>query len=265
MSPTGPADDLEARVRRYYRTVSRYIDREHVHEDSRAFWRRMARTADDAGVLELGCGTGRITSVLAEGARPVVGVDLSPEMLERARARLAPRPGVHLLRADMRRLPLAGDFGLVTAASDPFAHLERDEDRERSLCEAARVLAADGRFVLELHWLDPDHLAAAGRPGGFERTRSLGPDGEELRIRETWHCDEETRRCTARYEYVRGGRVVDEASFRARLWSVDEVRRRLAGAGLRVRSLWGDFDRTPFDPASSARLLVEAEPRRPGP
>src|SRR4051812_14455968 len=70
------------------------------------FWKTMA--AQSAGrVLELGCGTGRITLPLARSGAHVVGIDRSAPMLDRARRRLkrARLPHVHLVRSDIRMLP----------------------------------------------------------------------------------------------------------------------------------------------------------------
>src|SRR5437763_5109381 len=39
-------------------------------------------------VLEIGCGLGRLTAELAKGHRQIMGIDLSPEMIERARQRV---------------------------------------------------------------------------------------------------------------------------------------------------------------------------------
>lgn len=102
-------------------------------------------------VLDLGCGPGVSALALAEALPPgseVVGVDLSPEMVARARAQLAARSpllrGVHFLRADACRLPLrAGSFDLVTGHS--FLYLV--PDRQSALREARRVLASDGALV----------------------------------------------------------------------------------------------------------------------
>ena len=58
-----------------------------------AFWRRLA---DEAGgpVLELGCGTGRVLVPVARAGVPVVGVDLSAPMLDRARRRIRCARGI---------------------------------------------------------------------------------------------------------------------------------------------------------------------------
>src|SRR6185503_9649320 len=99
-------------------------------------------------VLEIGAGSGRATALLAAGgADLVVALDLSPDMLARARAALAGLANVRLLRADMRALPLRGAFDLVVAANDPFSHLTAAADRQRALAAAADLLAPDGALV----------------------------------------------------------------------------------------------------------------------
>lgn len=248
---------LRARIRDYYRTVSRYIDRERLDRTDRDFWSSLVRDFRCRAVLELGCGTGRITRVLADAAPLVVGVDISPEMLERARKRVGDRPGVHLVRGDMRTLRLDRAFDRVVAANDPFAHLISDGDRDRAVATAARHLAPGGRFVLEGHWLTPDEMRRAELPSGLRRVRTPVAD-EKLRIREVWRCRKETRRCRARYEYVRGDGTVESAEFEARLWTTDELVERLERSGLELDGLWGGFDHRPFRPERAARILARA-------
>src|SRR4029077_12470948 len=69
------------------------------------FYRDAARDFGDP-ILELGCGTGRITMALAEAGKRVTGLDISERMLERAgKKRLAlyteERERVHLVQGDM--------------------------------------------------------------------------------------------------------------------------------------------------------------------
>lgn len=259
-APGSRNDSLRRQVRSYYRTVSRYIEKELLGRDDRKFWEDIARRVGGAPVLELGCGTGRVTETLAEESGRVVAVDLSPEMLERARRRLGARSDVHLVLADMRTLRLARSFQLVVAANDPFTHLLEDPDRRRALDTVARHMDSDGgRFVLDAYWLSEEKLEEAASPAGFGRERTVDASGEELRIREHWRCDAETRRCTVRYEYLEADGNRSRASFRGRLWSLEEMHRALDEAGLRVRSLWGDFECNAFEPEEASHLIVEAE------
>src|SRR5512133_681789 len=83
------------------------------------FWQDMARRAGGP-VLELGCGTGRVSFPVARTGIETVGVDRSEQMLERARghlrrSRAGNRP--RFVRADIRALPFAGRsaFALVMA------------------------------------------------------------------------------------------------------------------------------------------------------
>ena len=114
-----------------------------------ANWEEVADTlvaeGDLAGrrVLDIGCGTGRLVSRLAEqhGAR-VWGVDPTPQMLEVAHRRAPQGVGFKLGRAE--ELPFK-DGWFERATMWLVAHLV---DRPAAFAEAHRVLAGDGRFVL---------------------------------------------------------------------------------------------------------------------
>ncbi len=96
-------------------------------------------------VVEVGCGTGRMTLPLAEiSAHQVVGVDPEERMLEVARAKdIAGR--VQWLRGTAYRLPLAdGVAGLVLMSM--VVHLLKQPGR--AFTEARRVLRPEGRMVI---------------------------------------------------------------------------------------------------------------------
>src|SRR5689334_12439680 len=87
------------------------------------FWQRLA-AAQDGPVLELGCGTGRLTIPVARAGADVVGIDRSEAMLARARQRLRrARTAARLLRGDIRHLPFRrrARFAMVMA---PYGMLQ---------------------------------------------------------------------------------------------------------------------------------------------
>jgi SAM-dependent methyltransferase len=93
--------------------------------------------------LDLSCGTGLLLARLVDRSdgRRVVGLDLSPAMLERARAAA---PGAVLVHGDAGKLPFdAGTFAAVTN----LAALDLYQDPRRVVAEAARVLVGKGRYI----------------------------------------------------------------------------------------------------------------------
>jgi SAM-dependent methyltransferase len=127
-------------------------------------------------VADLGCGTGRTGAWLAaQGVGEIDGVDLSPGMLEAARAR-----GVH---RSLREAEV-GDTGLEGGAYDLVVSCLVDEhlaDLAPLYAEAARLLRPGGRFVLV--GFHPHVIIASGMPTHFDDAES----GEPLAIETHLH------------------------------------------------------------------------------
>src|SRR5258708_34675961 len=88
-----------------------------------AFYRSATREFGDP-VLELGCGTGRVTMALAEDGYRVTGLDLSERVLERAAQKRAAfvreaRERVRFVQGDMTGCDRAAQFGLVICPCGP--------------------------------------------------------------------------------------------------------------------------------------------------
>lgn len=100
-------------------------------------------------VLDLGCGTGALAERLLDAILGcgLTGVDLSPRMVEVARARLAGR--AEILLGDAERLPFHDAAFDVVVCNDSFHHYP---DPERAAFQAWRVLAAGGALVLGDVW-----------------------------------------------------------------------------------------------------------------
>lgn len=112
--------------------------------------RRTATVGDDERVLDLACGTGELLHRIARRTptAELVGVDLAPAMLERAREKLSGVPGAQLRRADSHDLPLADDAFDVILCANTFHYFTQPSV---VLAEARRVLRPEGRLVL-LDW-----------------------------------------------------------------------------------------------------------------
>jgi ubiquinone/menaquinone biosynthesis C-methylase UbiE len=91
----------------------------------------------------VGCGTGVLTRMLARQAdvETVVGVDLAPSLLDRARELAAELPKIRFEEADARSLPFAAESFDVAVFDSTLSHVP---EPERALAEAFRVLRPDG-------------------------------------------------------------------------------------------------------------------------
>lgn len=235
---------LEA-VRSYYHKILPFYEEENEERADLEFWRKLVTERKPRIVLELGAGSGRVTAALT-GVAPVVGLDLSLEMLRRAAARLAGQPNsfpAGLVNADMRRFAFARNFDLIVAPNDPFSHLTQARERRLALRAIVRHLAPGGMLAIE----------GLYRP---ERKRvQLEHTVGSVSIRESWQPFGRDNRWRARYSYRRGEEQVN-AEFVARSWDLPEAAELLNSNGLELAEIWGDFDRKPFTHDAERIILV---------
>lgn len=135
----------------------------------RAFVLGDVRAGDRA--LDLGCGAGEFTALLAEAGAHTLGVDVAEAALERAR-------GQHP-QLDFRLIPIDGLLPLEDNAFDlvwSSEVIEHVADTGRWLSEVRRVLAPRGRLLLTT----PDHGRLRVALGGVERVSE--PLGDHLHL-----------------------------------------------------------------------------------
>lgn len=196
-------------------------------------------------VLELGVGTGRIAIPTALAGIAVVGVDRSEGMLEVAReAALLAGVELDLRLGDLRDPPVDGTFPLVTIPFRSLLHMETDADRRRALRAVRARLAPGGRFAFDVFAPASDDIAEThGR--WLER---------EAGIWERADWNEDTRTLILR---VRGPEAESEMSL---AWlSVAEWRVLLIEEGFRVETLYGWFDRTPWQGGEDSIWICRAD------
>jgi SAM-dependent methyltransferase len=185
-------------------------------------------------IVELACGTGRISVPVAKAGIAVIGVDGSQQMLEVARE-YARREGVakllDLRYGDFREPPVTERVPLVLIPFRSLLHMTTEADRLRALTAARQLLLPGGRLVFDVF---------APSRGDVEDTHGRWIE-REPRIFERADWDEGERTLTLS---VRRG---DEASTMLLAWlSPPEWRLLLDRAGFDVDAQWGWFDRRPY-------------------
>ncbi|HEV7616151.1 MAG TPA: class I SAM-dependent methyltransferase [Solirubrobacterales bacterium] len=120
-------------------------------------------------VLDVGCGTGRAFEPLLSRGWEVVGCDLTPAMLAEARRKFGDAVPLHV--ADLRELPVLGEFDLVLALNDVINYLTGDGDLERAFAGMRSNLVAGGLALFDANSLS---LFRASFASGDDEGMSVG-------------------------------------------------------------------------------------------
>jgi SAM-dependent methyltransferase len=224
------------------------------------FWRHLALHAGGP-VLELGCGTGRISIPLGRAGVPIIGIDRSEPMLARARTRV--RRGrlgdrVRLIRGDIRHLPLRQrSAAMVMAPYGMLQSLLRERDLAATLDAVHAVLQPGGTFGVEL---------VADLPAWEEYSKRVSLEGwrgqrggAHVTLVETVRQDRARRLTIFDQEFTeRRGSVRRSRRFSLtfRTLSVPQMVRRLEKAGFEVTALLGDYRGGPWDPRAEVWMIL---------
>ena len=113
-------------------------------------------------ILELGCGTGRVALALAAEDFPVTGIDLSPQMLDVFREKLAAKPEqkskITIVQGNMANFSLGKKFSLIIAPFRAFQSLTDDSDITSSLACIRSHLTDNGVFILNVFNSRPERM-----------------------------------------------------------------------------------------------------------
>jgi SAM-dependent methyltransferase len=205
----------------YDRHAERYERLEPGLPGDVAWYVALARAVEPP-VLELGCGTGRVTRAIMAAGRPVTGLDRSSAMLAVAR-RYAPDLPIDWVQGDMRAFDLGRTFGLVCIPFRGFMHLATDTDRRRALACIRAHLEPGGLLAFNVANLTPTMASLMDSAGRLRPsvTRQGAYPGRPV-------------------AYV----------------SADEMRVTLDAAGFRVERLNAGFAGEPFYPDSGEQVWL---------
>jgi SAM-dependent methyltransferase len=222
--------------------------------DVNFYLRRVKRAGGE--LLEIGCGTGRVSIPLARAGMKVTGIDNSPGMLKLAREKLAReddlvRKRVEFLEMDVRAIDLGRKFQLIAFPFNSFMYLYTPEDQVNALAAVRDHLAEDGRFVLSL--FAPTQEVTAFIPGVMNYQWSKAhPEGGELLCWELKEVDIFHQLASARLivDWVKPGgevrRYIQDQTFR--YFTHYEFAHLLERRGFQVLEMLGDFRDEPLGP-----------------
>lgn len=208
-------------------------------------------------VLELGCGTGRLTIPLAENGIDIVGLDVVPGMIERAMQKSEGLP-IEWIVADARTFHLDRKFQLIFEAGSVFHHMLTRMDQEAYLARVHEHLDDGGRLVLNLFFPHPNRLINTEMEEDWFSVRRS--DGGEMRVSGIDRYDAlrqiKTETAYRRWTDVNGQEILRVAPLSLRYVFPQEMEALLHYNGFEITEQYGDGDFSPLTGESSAMIYV---------
>ncbi|WP_052807299.1 class I SAM-dependent methyltransferase [Risungbinella massiliensis] len=218
-------------------------------------------------VLELGCGTGRISLAIARESISLVGIDFSAQMLQSARKKakaMALAGRTQWIEADMAdfHVPNNRTFPLIISPYRSFQHLLKVEDQLRTLRQVRKHLRQDGVFAFHLFSPNMEQLLDLNRSYQFRGNYEVPGSYETVDVYDYTELDSfrQLLHVTRYYErFEETGKMIErvKSDFSIRYTFPTELRHLLAVNGFRIQNMYGDFDGTPFH-EESEEMVIEA-------
>ena len=192
---------------------------------------------EDGLVLDLGCGTGNMTELLAKEGYDMIGVDNSEDMLEIASEKRA-ESGLNILYLlqDMREFELYGTVKAVVSICDSINYILEEDDLREVFSLVNNYLDPKGMFIFDLN------TEAKFQAMGSEKIAEARDEGSFI-----WENEYDEEEKINSYDLTLFIREEDDLYRRyqethfERAWSLDEIKKALTEAGMEFVAAYDAF------------------------
>jgi cyclopropane fatty-acyl-phospholipid synthase-like methyltransferase len=212
---------------------------------------RMLQLKPGQRILDLACGFGRHSIVLAEKGFAVTGYDLSESFLRKARE-MADSLGVglDLKRGDMREIPYQGEFDAVINMFTAFGFFESEDEDLKVLEGVYKALKPGGQFLMDVVNRE---FAVANLVN-----RRWTQENHAYMLEERFF-DYFRSRLELNNKLILPSGEIKEATFSIRLYTLTETLDLFNRIGLVLTDVYGDFSGALYDAQSPRMILVASK------
>lgn len=249
----------------FYTAVARFYDAENGDKtDDLAMYSRLAAETK-GGILDVGCGTGRVLVHLAQAGHIVHGIENDRAMLDRLEQKLASSPhlrdNISHVHGDVLTHHWSREFSLILLTYNVLMHFQEQEEQIALLRNLRGCLSADGKMVIDLPNAGLAFASEDTDALNLER-RFLDPEtGHLIMLQSLSYIDRARQVLSVEwiYDEIDGEGVVRRliVPHRLRYFFLPELRLLLESCGLSLLTVHGDTEGAPYD-AESERMIVHA-------
>ena len=220
------------------------------------FYKRWLPKNKEARILELCCGTGRLTIPIAKDNYDITGVDFTTTMLEQAKIN-ATKAGLDItfIEADIRTLNLEEKFDLIFIPFNSIHHLYKNEDLFNALSSVKNHLKAEGLFLLDC--FNPNiQYTVESEKKEQDIAKYTTKDGRAISIKQKMRYESKTQINRIEWYYFINGKFNSIQNLDMRLFFPQELDSYLKSNGFNIIKKFGDFNETLFSDHSEKPIFV---------
>ncbi|WP_299275149.1 class I SAM-dependent methyltransferase [uncultured Psychroserpens sp.] len=220
------------------------------------FYKRWISKKTNGRILELCCGTGRLTLPIAKAGHHITGVDYTASMLNKAKTK-ASKEGLEIefIEADIRTLDLSETYDLIFIPFNSIHHLYENDDLFKALNVVKKHLKADGLFLLDCFNPNIQFIVEAEKEQK-EISKYTAKDGRNILIKQTMRYESATQINRIEWHYFINGKFDSIQNLDMRLFFPQELDSYLEHQGFEVINKFGNFEEAPFNDHSDKQILV---------
>lgn len=220
------------------------------------FYKKWLPKKKDAKILELCCGTGRLTIPIAKDGYNICGVDYTSSMLEQAKVK-ASEVGldINFIEADIRTLDLQEKFDLIFIPFNSIHHLYKNEDLFTAFNVVKSHLKDGGLFLLDCFNPNIQYIVE-GEKEQKVIAEYTANDGREVLIKQMMYYENATQINRIEWYYFINGKFHSIQNMDMRLFFPQELDSYLERAGFNVIHKFGSFEEETFSDNSEKQIYV---------
>lgn len=220
------------------------------------FYLRWLNEKKNGKILELCCGTGRLTIPLAQQGYTLTAVDNSPSMLAQARAKAdALSLPIQFIESDMRTLDLPETYDLIFIPFNSIHHLYTNPDFFDVLTGVKKHLKPDGYFIFDCFNPDIRYIVEAEKEEQIVADYTT-KDGRQVVIKQTMTYENTSQINRIKWHYYINGKFDSVQNLDMRMFFPQELDAYLKMHGFEILHKFGGFRQEAFEDTSGKQVVV---------
>ena len=239
-----------------YDSGTLYDDIHWWKKNDMAFWEKVISENNPKSVLELACGTGRLTNLFIRENIHYTGIDIVSDFIQTANAKIKHHPHTAtFIKGDIKKFDLNKKFDLIFIAFNSFLHLLTNNDIINCLSQVKNHMHKDSHFIIDIFIPNPLFLY---KPKNYKSLVLEFIDSnanKRVYVNEINNYDPETDINKITWFFSTKDKTdYDTRSFSMRMLFPSTINQILIEQGFKICNQWGDYDKSQLSEDSKLQI-----------